>query len=198
MQTPTHAIIALALLAKNGKTTHNRAVLAGALIPDLFIYICWLWLSAHGVAQGKIWNEIYFQDGVQFWSGLSNSVPMYLALATLGWFNRHKPIGKLTLVFALAALTHMATDFPFHAEDAHQHFQPFTNWKFHSPLSYWDTNHYGRIIGGLETLLAIGCIMALRKRLSGKWAKVSLNVLLGFYLLTFATRLLFLTGVLGG
>lgn len=198
MQTPTHAIIALALLAKNGDTKRNRIILAGSLVPDLFIYICWIWLSAHGVSQGKIWNEIYFQDGVQFWSALSNSVPIYAALALVGWINRRKTVGMLTLVFALAALTHMATDFPFHSEDAHQHFWPFTHWKFHSPLSYWDANHYGRIVGGLETLLALGCIVALLKRLRGKWTQIVLKTLFGFYTLTLIIRLLFWAGVLGG
>ncbi len=198
MQTPTHAILALALLAKNGDPKRNRTILLGALIPDVFIYICWIWLTTHGVSQETIWNEIYFQSSIQFWSGLSNSVPIYVALALLGYMQRKTKWGLLLLVFALAALTHMATDFPLHAEDAHQHFWPLTTWKFHSPLSYWDTNHYGRIIGGLETLLALGCISALLKRFSGKRTRICLWIMLGLYLLSLIVRLLFWVGVFGG
>ena len=198
MQTPTHAILALALLAKEGDSKRNRIVLAGALIPDLFIYVCWIWLTSRGVDQGKIWNEIYFQDGVQFWSGLSNSVPIYAALALAGWIYRKKTWGLMLLIFALAALTHMATDFPFHAEDAHQHFWPFSHWKFHSPLSYWDPRHYGRIIGSLETLLALLCLSALLRRLKGKKTRIVLSIMLGLYLLSAAARLLFWAGILGG
>ncbi|MBL4871727.1 MAG: hypothetical protein JKX72_12330 [Robiginitomaculum sp.] len=198
MQTPTHAILALALLAKNGDTKRNRIILAGSLIPDLFIYICWIWLSAHGLSQETIWNEIYFQSSVQFWSGFSNSIPMYSALALLGYTQRKTKWGLLLLVFALAALSHMATDFPFHAEDAHQHFWPLTTWKFHSPLSYWDSNHYGRIVGGFETLLALSCIALLLKRLTGKKTQTVLKIFFGLYLLSLIVRLSFWFGFLGG
>ncbi len=198
MQTPTHAILALALLAKNGEPKRNRIILLGALIPDAFIYICWIWLTASGVSQETIWNEIYFQSSVQFWSGLSNSVPIYGALALLGFIQRKTKWGPFLLAFALAALSHMATDFPLHAEDAHQHFWPLTTWKFHSPLSYWDSNHYGRIVGGLETILALGCIAALLKQFSGKRTRICLWIMLGLYLVSLIARLLFWVGVFGG
>ncbi len=198
MQTPTHALLAFALLAKEGDSKRNRIILIGSLIPDLFIYVCWIWLSAHGVSQDKIWNEIYFESGVQFWSALSNSIPIYAALAITGWIYRKKTTGLLLLVFALAALIHMATDFPFHAEDVHQHFWPITHWKFHSPLSYWDPRHYGQIISSLETLLAFLCITALLKRLTGKKTRAFLLILLGLYIIMFIVRLLFWAGILGG
>ena len=37
-----------------------------------------------------------------------------------------------------AALVHLTLDFPLHNDDARAHFWPLTNWKFTSPVSYWD------------------------------------------------------------
>jgi len=195
MQTPTHALLALVFLARKGHPVRNRAVLIGALIPDAFIYICWVWLSLNGVSQDRIWNETYFEPSVQFWGALSNSVPIYLALAVTGWFTRKTTYGGLLLFFALAALTHMVTDFPVHAEDAHQHFWPFSTWRFHSPVSYWDAQHYGRITGLVETILGLGLVTILLRRFTLRATRIVLYFGFAYYLFAFLARLLFMTAI---
>ena len=196
MQTPTHTLLALAFLAKKGRPTRNRAVLIGSLMPDIFIYICWAWLSINGVSQDKIWNEIYFESGVQFWGAISNSIPLFLGFVVLGWFTRKKKYGGLLLFLALAALIHIASDFPVHAEDAHQHFWPISEWRFYSPLSYWDVRHFGRSVGFVETLLGLGLVMVLLRRFTKRSTRIVLYIVLSFYAVILLARLLFLSGIL--
>lgn len=195
MQTPTHTLLALVLLARKGEPVRNRAVLFGSLIPDAFIYICWIWLSLNGVSQDRIWNEIYFEAGVQFWGALSNSIPIYMALACIGWFTRKKKHGGLLLFFALAVLIHIVSDFPVHAEDAHQHFWPFSTWRFHSPISYWDVQHYGRIAGIVETVLGLGLVTVLLRRYTLRSTRIILYFGLAYYLLALLARLIFMSGI---
>ena len=54
-----------------------------------------------------------------------------------------------------AALVHLTLDFPLHNDDARAHFWPLTNWKFTSPVSYWDPKYYGQIVGPVEIGLAL-------------------------------------------
>jgi len=42
-----------------------------------------------------------------------------------------------------------------HNDDAHRHFFPFSNYRFISPFSYWDRNHYGSIVSFVEMLLVL-------------------------------------------
>ena len=54
-----------------------------------------------------------------------------------------------------AALLHLTFDLPFHHDDDHPHFWPFSDWRFTSPLSYWDPAHDGRVIALAEVGLAV-------------------------------------------
>lgn len=59
---------------------------------------------------------------------------------------------------------HVAGDLPLHHDDAHRHLFPFSDWRFESPVSYWDPAHYGGYVAALETLLvAVGCAVLFRR-----------------------------------
>jgi hypothetical protein len=34
--------------------------------------------------------------------------------------------------------------------------RPFSDWKFHSPVSYWDPAHFGGIAAALDGLMVLG------------------------------------------
>ena len=77
-----------------------------------------------------------------------NSIPLMLMLIAAGYF-----LGSRSSVLVLtgaSALLHLCCDFPFHHDDAHRHFLPLTNWRFASPVSYWDPRHFGRTFMILE------------------------------------------------
>jgi len=42
---------------------------------------------------------------------------------------------------------------PVHHDDGHRHFFPLSDWRFESPVSYWDPAHYGHIFLWIELLL---------------------------------------------
>lgn len=184
MNSPTHSLLALALLSRKDTPNRNGAILIGSIIPDLAIYLWAPYQSLkNGVSGEDMWRELYFQAPMQNLISYFNSIPIYLALLIIGWVMRAKIWGQFLLFFALAALIHMATDLPVHAEDAYRHFWPLTDWRFHSPLSYWDIDHHANWVSGVEAILGLICIFVLWRRFPKLWVKVILALLTVFYLL---------------
>ncbi len=184
MNSPTHSLIALAVLSRKGQTRRNWAVFIGSLIPDAFIYLCWVWLTfIDKQTQSKIWDEIYFDAPMQLTASIFNSVPIYLMLTITGWIYRARLWGQVLMFFALAALIHIAFDFPVHNHDAYAHFWPFSDWKFFSPLSYYEADHHAVWVSLFETFIAFICIIVLSRRFPKTWTRIILGLLAGLYIL---------------
>ena len=192
MITSTHALLSLAVLSKHGDRKRNLSILSGSLFPDLAIF---LWAPyqylINDVSGDEIWNELYFAAPMQNLIAWFNSIPIYGALALIGFLARSKMWGKLLLVFALAALIHIATDMPVHAEDAYRHFWPISDWRFYSPLSYWDVDHHADWVGKIDIGIALASIAVLWLRFPTKWVKIALSVTLAFYAFALARPYLF-------
>ena len=178
MNTPTHLLISSALLSRPGDKPRNWAVIAGALVPDAYLYGLFLWSKAVALPERELWGRVYWEPSVQFWSALSNSIPLYLALLVTGLVitGRHKWVSAILVIFSLSALLHMAFDFPFHNSDAHRHFSPISDWRFHSPLSYWNEAFYGRWVGLFELGLALGLILVLWRRFKSRLVRGMLTL----------------------
>lgn len=183
MNSPTHSLLALALLSKSGHTKRNWAVFIGSLLPDVAIY---LWapyqMLIKGEGSGRIWDELYFEPPMQNLVALFNSVPIYGLLAAIGYWKRGKLWGKCLMFFALAALIHMATDLPVHGHDAYRHFWPLSEWRFYSPFSYWEADHHAGWVSLIEAALALGSIAVLWRRFPRRSVHILLGVLAGLYL----------------
>ena len=167
----------------------------GSLVPDAAI---WLWAPyqsfVKGVSGEEMWRELYFAPPMQNLIAYFNSIPIYAGLAVLGYVMRAKVWGKLLLVFALAALTHMATDLPVHNHDAYRHFWPFSDWRFISPFSYYEREHHAGWVSLLESVIAFTSIIVLWRRFPKLWVKIILAVLaLLYFALPIAMRLSFIT-----
>ena len=156
-------LAAAALLTQKQNAKRNAAVLAGALVPDLSIFVLFGWARAGGIPQYEIWTSLYWQEPWQTISAISNSFPIWALILAVGLATRLQAV----TILAVAVLIHLALDFPVHADDAHKHFWPLTDWRFHSPLSYWDTNHHGRMVILAELALCIACIPVLWRRHEG-------------------------------
>ena len=195
MNSPTHTLLALALLSKRGERKRNWAVILGSLIPDAAI---WFWAPyqsfVKGVSGEEMWRELYFAPPMQNLIAYFNSIPIYAGLAVLGYVMRAKTWGKLLLVFALAALTHMATDLPVHNHDAYRHFWPFSDWRFISPFSYYEREHHAGWVSLLESVIALASIIVLWRRFPKLWVKITLGILaLLYFALPILMRLSFIT-----
>ena len=180
MNTPTHLLISAALLARKGMPRRNVAVLAGAIIPDLSMFVLFGWAKLiAGIPEQTLWGDVYWQEPWQTLSAISNSIPLFGVLFVLGVLLR----GPLLWLFALSALLHLLCDFPLHNDDAHQHFWPLTDWRFHSPFSYWDGRHYGGIVRILEVAIGVVCAAVLWRRFRALWVKCILALAFSLYVL---------------
>lgn len=194
MNSQTHLLVAAALFCRPAAPKINTAALLGAFVPDAAIYGLWIWSKFNGVPERKVWNELYWQQPWQTYTASGNSVFLYLIILMLGLTvfrpsqslaaglassgtvssDRSARIAALSpvAIFALAALTHLAGDFPVHVEDAHAHFWPFSDWRFTSPVSYWNPDHYGGYFSAFEAILGIVLAVILFRRFRSWWVRL--------------------------
>lgn len=188
MNTQTHLLVAAAIFAKPDRPKRNTALIIGALLPDAAIFALFGWAMLTGVPQEVLWREIYFSEPMLTLTAIGNSAPLYAALALAAWsyarWHTGRPLPALpTLtVLGLAALTHLAGDFPVHVDDAHPHFWPLTDWRFRSPVSYWDNVHHGRAFGAFEAALGITLAAILFFRFKALWVRALLALCVLAYL----------------
>lgn len=189
MNTPTHALIALATFSKSGERPRNLWVLAGALIPDIAIFL-WAPWQRWGLGRdwGAIWDQHYFEGPMQTLIALFNSVPIYAAIFALAWWQRRTRWGVWVMVFSLAALLHIGLDAPVHGHDAYQHFWPLSDWRFYSPISYWEVDLHARWVSLAETALVMISAIILWRRFPKPWVRIILSILVAFTLLGAGTQ----------
>ncbi|MEM6627414.1 MAG: hypothetical protein AAF719_11980, partial [Pseudomonadota bacterium] len=133
----------------------------------------------------ETWNEAYWSEPWQTIGAIFNSVPLALLILSIGFIWKC----ELVALFALALLTHAALDFPLHADDAHRHFWPLSDWRFISPVSYWDRDH--NIVAGMmaEGLCLILAALALWRRFDARWVRISAAGLAALYVVAAFVRL---------
>ena len=167
------------------ETARNWLAVAGGVIPDLAIYVLYAIEKLKGTAESKIWGEIYFSDFWQDVVAVGNSIPLWVALALVAWLLRKRfpAVALLLGTFSGSCLLHMALDFPVHHDDAHRHFFPLSDFRFHSPVSYWDPNHYGGPFAIFEAILGIGLSVWLMRQYRNIAVRIATGFLLAGYLL---------------
>lgn len=176
MNTHNHAILNLALLGQRSGQT-NLAIVFGSILPDLPIFGFYLWAKFIAkLPESKIWGELYFQEPCQTFVALSHSIPIALLVGVIAYLN-----GWETLqVICLSCLLHSLEDLPVHHDDAHRHFFPLSNYRFISPISYWDPKHYGAIVAAVELIGAAIASFLVFPRIHfwlGRSALILINVL---------------------
>lgn len=148
MKTPGHAVLNLCALAP--LTGHPAAVVAGALAPDVPIAVLYLWeRRVRGTPEERIWSEAYQRPVWQALVHGAHSFPLTLAAAGVA----AAAGARAAAVFFLSMFAHACADLPVHAQDAHRHFMPLSDWRFVSPVSYWDVRYHARLVAALEACL---------------------------------------------
>lgn len=193
MNTPAHVVISLVVLSKANSLRNNIAILAGSLLPDVPMFIFYFVEKyLRGIPERQIWSESYYLSGWQYFIDIFNSVPLMVCGAVITWYFR---IWAGVFFFA-SMLIHVAFDFPLHHDDAHRHFLPFSDWRYESPLSYWDSAHYGTQVGWIEFALVIVGSVILYQRFSsiaGRRVVISIG---GMYIAYLAYALVVWGGLL--
>ncbi|MEL6439368.1 MAG: hypothetical protein AAFQ80_08965 [Cyanobacteria bacterium J06621_8] len=183
MNTPGHYILNLALLGTTVTSKNNEAIALGAILPDVPIFIFYFVAKfIYKMPEGKIWSEAYYEPFWQNLVALFHSIPLALIGAAicyqLGWQSG-------TLLF-ISMVCHSLLDLPVHNDDAHRHFFPFSDYRFISPFSYWDSRHHGKIVSFVEMSLVLGANPIVFGLLNTPWTKgivilIDLFYLLGYY-----------------
>lgn len=187
MNTPTHLLIGAAALARLGRDGSDRwrnpVILGFSLLPDLGLYVLFGWARfVPDVSEQQLWDDVYWRDHWQTVFAIGNSVPLYICLLIAGALWRGSQWGVLMVLAGTAALLHIAFDLPFHADDAHRHFWPITDWKFHSPLSYWDDRHHGDIVANVAIALGLLLSLILWRRFPSRVVRGFLIAGMGLYI----------------
>jgi hypothetical protein len=174
MNTPAHLIFGLTAFGKAHRPAVTTAAFAGALIPDLSLY---LMAGAHllflGTDPQVVFGELYFSETWQSIFRIDNSMVLWGIALVLGLMWRSPVI----IALCGAALLHLVFDFALHHDDGRAHFWPISNWIFASPVSYWDPQHYGGIVGPIETLAVLICCVVLWLRNTGRIMRALVVVL---------------------
>ena len=190
MNTPTHLVVNLAALAKKEKPEFNPYIIAGSFLPDTMAFVLFVWEGIiKQTPQRIIWDEIYFSPSWQTAINYLNSIPVLIGIILLSYWKKILPLYYLSF----SMLIHVLLDFPLHNDDAYAHFLPFSDWRFVSPISYWDPNHYGNIFGIIELFIfGMAAYIAYRK-LNNKYAKRTLLIFGGVWsILSIVVTIMFL------
>ena len=162
MLTTTHVLLGAAIATRpRFKPWQITLGWLGGFAPDASVFLM-VGASRMSMANGgNMWRQpdgLYWQEPWQTLSAISNSIPLWLFTLLAGYALMRlvpalKPAGVALLIFGAAALVHVLTDFPVHTDDAHVHFWPFSDWRFHSPVSYYQSSHFGTQFRTFEMLL---------------------------------------------
>lgn len=183
MNTPGHIAVNLALLGKKGRPELSLPAIAGALAPDVPIYFFYLYQRLFASASERaIWSDIYFQPSWQALFDTAHSIPVVLILI-LAAHQLGRP--GWALFFTSMAL-HSAFDFPLHGDDAHRHFFPLSDYRFESPVSYWDPRRYGMVVSLIEIAAALAASQLIWLRKNGRIDKAAVITVFLFYFAGFA------------
>ena len=182
MNTPAHAVVNLLVLARGGSPRIQLVVTAGALLPDAPMFVFYfVERLIRKTPEVVIWSQSYYRESWQIFFDFFNSAPLIVLGLAVSLFLK---IRAWPWFFASMGL-HVLTDFPLHHDDAHRHLFPFSDWRFESPLSYWDPAHHGMAVSSLEALLvAVGCVVLL-KCASARGSRTLVGLLAGAYVAYF-------------
>ncbi|MEQ9672433.1 hypothetical protein [Coleofasciculus sp. G2-EDA-02] len=182
MNTPAHIMINMLCLGRQDTANILTPVVVGAFLPDAPMFIFYFVEKViKGTPEGIIWREAYYKENWQNFIDIFNSIPLIIfGLVFTGWLG-----SKIGIIFFSSMFLHIVGDFPLHHNDAHRHFFPFSNWRFQSPVSYWDPNHYGTIVTILEILAVIISCVVLFQTYQSMTGRISVGLIGVSYLAYF-------------
>lgn len=191
MITPSHMIYSWTFAKATDRQPNplrTLALVSGAFIPDIPTYCFFLVHTVIlGTSQQMMWDTLYFNSAWSPFITLSHSLllwPVLLLFATLAK-------QQLVQLFAASALVHIILDFFVHHDDAYRHFWPLSDWKFFSPLSYYDPQYYGNWVSTIDSVIIIALLLWLWTVYTSKRARVGIAFIILLYVTTLITSLVF-------
>ncbi len=149
------------------------------------MFVFFGWSRLQGWSGDETWNVQYWTEPWQSLGAVSNSFVIWALILALAFWKRT----PLLWVAAAAALVHIAFDFPLHGDDAHRHFWPVTDWRFFSPVSYWDPEANGLLGGLIETVVTFAAIIVLWMRFKTRFWRIVFSTLAFLQGLAFSAQI---------
>jgi membrane-bound metal-dependent hydrolase YbcI (DUF457 family) len=180
MNTQTHIIMGAALFGK----PMPKLAIAGALggiIPDLPMYVIIIGLRGAGYPLSEIFGKIYWEHWWQVSNAIGHSFLLWGAILAVSLMAKTQSWSGFGVALSGSALLHSFIDFLCHREDAHMHFWPISEWRFRSPVSYWDSNYYGHQFGLFEAALGLALALVLWQR----YSRLSIRVMLAICMVAY-------------
>ena len=186
MNTSAHFLLSFSCLTNStaaGKIEWVIPASIGALLPDAPMF---LFYAVEKIVlrtpERDIWNTRYFLSGWQDFFDVFNSIPIVLlGLVFASLFKK-----KWMVVLFLSMSLHFAFDLPLHHDDGHRHFWPLSDWRYESPVSYWDPRHFGKWAASLEAILCAVSFYVSYKRFSSKKLRAGLLIALAIQIAAFS------------
>jgi membrane-bound metal-dependent hydrolase YbcI (DUF457 family) len=165
MNTQTHVIMGAALFGR----PLPRLAIAGALggiVPDAPMFAIVIGLRMLGYGLDDIFGRLYWEHWWQVANAIGHNIPLWGVTALVAYAaSRNKDdIAAFFAALSASALLHSLIDLACHRDDAHMHFWPLTEWRFRSPVSYWDSAHYGVQFSLFEAALGLVLVLVLWRR----------------------------------
>jgi membrane-bound metal-dependent hydrolase YbcI (DUF457 family) len=180
MNTQSHIIMGAALFGRPAP----RLAIAGALggvIPDLPMYAIIIGLRASGYPLSEIFGKIYWEHWWQVSNAIGHSFILWSLVFAVSFVAKTQSWSGFGIAFSGSALLHSIVDFLCHRDDAHMHFWPLTEWRFRSPVSYWDSAYYGTQFSLFEAALGLGLALVLWRRYSHRAIRILLAICMVAY-----------------
>ena len=175
MNTPAHLLIGAAAFARPPQGRILLAALLGAVLPDLSLYLMvGVSLFVLGIPEQVVFGQLYYSRTWQTVFAIDNSFILWgIALLLAVWRGWH-----VIAVGAAAGLLHLATDFVLHAGDGRPQFWPLSDWVFHSPVSYWDSDHHALWVAPVSAAVCLAAYVVLWQRGLSVWGRALFGVML--------------------
>lgn len=195
MNTQTHGLMGLLVFGGKSKPT-AWAGFIGGILPDIPMICACLTGLMQGQSARYIFGDLYFQPRMQYLNGMAHSFILWSLALAIGLLIQRRMAKTgiddalqftsptwpgILIAFSGAGLLHCTVDFLCHREDAHMQFLPISDWRFMSPVSYYDPRHFGTIFGLFEAGLGVLMSALLFRRTSVIWHRA----LLGLAILTY-------------
>lgn len=170
MQTPSHFLLTAVLAHKvspRNQTISKTSLLVGSFLPDLpFILLTigyeayYRWFVVPPTSDSimeYLHFDLFFNDPVWIIShNFFHSLVINFVLLTVGYWGvrRELPWAYLLFWLSVGTLFHTVIDIFTHHSDGPLLFFPL-NWdyRYPSPISYWEADYYGRVFRILEYTL---------------------------------------------
>ena len=158
MRTFSHAII-VAAIGKRAEVGRGSlfAFVIGSVLPDVPLGVLTLLaiVNTPDMSSAMTYMDQAYTSS-PLWIALHNTPHSFVVmglLSVLGYVLIRRRWGRWLLWYAAGATLHIAIDIATHAGDGPMFLYPLSDYRFNSPVSYWNPAYYGRAFTAFEYLL---------------------------------------------